>query len=67
MFALLDKGEMPLADMAAYLASVPIYRQMRETFFGGSNDEVAARMLGELVAAKAVTAEGGVLRPMMRA
>lgn len=67
VFALLDKGEMPLADMAAYLASVPIYRQMREAFFGGSNDEVAARMLGELVAAKAVTTEGGVLRPMMRA
>ncbi len=67
VFALLDKGEMRQADMAAYLASVPIYRQMRKAFLGGTNDEVAARMLSELLAANAVISEGGMLRPTMRA
>ena len=67
VFTLLDKGQMNLADVPAYLASVPVYRRMREEYQLGSNVEFAARMLEELLAAKALQIEGGMLRPTMRA
>ena len=66
VFALLDKGEMKIDDVAAYLNSVPVYRRLREEFLQGSNDELAARMMAELVAAKAVTVKGGMVRATMR-
>ena len=67
VFALLDKGEMKVAEVPAYLESGPVYRRMREAFLESSNEELAARMLDELVAARALTIESGVVRPMMRA
>ena len=67
VFALLDKREMKVADVPAYFESVPVYRRMREEFQLGSNDEFAARMLDELIAAKALKVEGGLLIPTMRA
>ena len=66
VFALLDKREMKVADVPAYFESVPVYRRMREEFQLGSNDEFAARMLDELIAAKALKVEGGLLIPTMR-
>ena len=66
VFTLLDKGQMNVADVPAYLASVPVYRRMREEYQLGSNDEFAARMLEELLAAKALKIENGVVRPTMR-
>jgi glyoxylase-like metal-dependent hydrolase (beta-lactamase superfamily II) len=67
VFALLDKGEMKIIDVPAYLESVPVYAQMREAYQLGTNAELAERMLGDLIKARAVMAEGGVIRPMMRA
>lgn len=67
VFTLLDKGQMNLADVPAYLASVPVYRRMREIYRLGSNDEFAARMLDELLAVKALKIENGSVRPTMRA
>ncbi|MEQ1516476.1 MAG: MBL fold metallo-hydrolase [Usitatibacteraceae bacterium] len=67
IYALLDKGEMREADVAAYFASVPVYDQMREEFLGGSNEELASRMLSELVGVGALSAVDAVLRPTMRA
>ncbi len=66
VFALLDKGVMKVDDVAAYLHSVPVYRRLREEFLQGTNDELAARMLAELVAVQAVAVEGGIVRATMR-
>ncbi|MEO8103624.1 MAG: MBL fold metallo-hydrolase [Betaproteobacteria bacterium] len=67
VFALLDKGEMNAADVPAYLESVPVYRRFREDFLGGTNDELAIRLLDELLKAGAVERAGGVVRATMRA
>ena len=67
VFALLDKGEMQVGDVPAYLESVPVYRRLRKEFLSGSNDELAARMLDELVVAGALRLADGVVRPTMRA
>jgi len=67
VFALLDKGAMRWPDVPAYLESVPVYRRLRAEFLSGSNDELAERLLSELVAAKALKVENGLIRPTMRA
>jgi glyoxylase-like metal-dependent hydrolase (beta-lactamase superfamily II) len=67
VFTLLDKGRMNVADVPAYLASVPVYRRMREEYQLGSNEEFAARMLDELLAARALKIENGSVMPTMRA
>jgi glyoxylase-like metal-dependent hydrolase (beta-lactamase superfamily II) len=67
VFALLDKGRMKVADVPAYLESVPVYRRMREKFSLGANDEFAAQVLKELLAARAVKVEDGLVVPTMRA
>ncbi|MBL8524626.1 MAG: MBL fold metallo-hydrolase [Betaproteobacteria bacterium] len=67
VFALLDKESMPMADVPAYLESVPVYRQLREEFLGGSNEELVDGMLRGLIASGAVVEEGGYLRANMRA
>ena len=67
VFALLDKGGMQVAEVPAYLDSVPVYRRMREQFQLGANDQFAARMVDELLAVKALKVDNGMLRPTMRA
>jgi glyoxylase-like metal-dependent hydrolase (beta-lactamase superfamily II) len=67
VFALLDKGEMKVTEVPAYLESVPVYRRLRKEFLSGTNDELATRMINELVVAKALAIENGVVRPTMRA
>jgi glyoxylase-like metal-dependent hydrolase (beta-lactamase superfamily II) len=67
VFALLDRREMKVVDVPAYLESVPVYRRMREQFQLGKNDAFAAAMLEELVTAKALKVEDGFIRPTMRA
>jgi glyoxylase-like metal-dependent hydrolase (beta-lactamase superfamily II) len=67
VFALLDKGRMKVADVPTYLESVPVYRRMREEFSLGANDEFAAQVLKELLAARAVKVEDGLVVPTMRA
>ncbi len=67
VFALLDRGEMKATEVPAYLESVPVYRRLRQEFLSGSNDELATRMIAELVAAKALKIENGLVAPTMRA
>ena len=66
VFALLDKGEMKVDEVAAYLDSVPVYRRLREAFLHGTNDELAARMMAELVAVKAVRVDDEIISATMR-
>ena len=67
VFALLDKGGMKMSAVPGYLESVPVYRQFRDDFLGGTNAELAERVVSELVAAKALAVDGEMLRPTMRA
>jgi glyoxylase-like metal-dependent hydrolase (beta-lactamase superfamily II) len=67
VFALLDKEAMPVSEVPAYLESVPVYRQLREEFLGGSNEDLVSSMLRGLIASGAVVEEGGRLRAAMRA
>jgi glyoxylase-like metal-dependent hydrolase (beta-lactamase superfamily II) len=67
VYALLDRGSMRLADVPAYVKRVPVYSQMREVFLGGSNDELATRLVSDLVRAGALSVQDGVVRATMRA
>jgi glyoxylase-like metal-dependent hydrolase (beta-lactamase superfamily II) len=67
VYSLLDKGGMKVAEVPAYLESVPVYRRLRKEFLSGSNDELAARMLHELVAARALEIVDGLVKATMRA
>ena len=67
VFVLLDREQMNLRDLPAYLAGVPIYRDMNEKFLHLSYEELAARMTSELVKAGAILVANDVMRPTMRA
>ena len=67
VFALLDRGSMPVDEMPAYVASVPCYRQLDEAFLGMGLPALAAAMREDLQRAGAVTIERGALRPTMPA
>jgi glyoxylase-like metal-dependent hydrolase (beta-lactamase superfamily II) len=66
VFALLDKGEMKVGEVAAYFDSVPVYRRLRDEFLRGSNEELAAQILAELVAVQAVMIDDAIVRANMR-
>lgn len=63
VFALLDRGGMPLADYPGYLASVPVFGEWNAAFLGEPPDELAAALLTELERAGAVIRRAGVLLP----
>lgn len=67
VFSMLDRRGMALAEVPAYIASVPVYGQMREGFLGGSNEELAESLVADLTRAGALVLEAGMLRPTMRA
>ncbi len=71
VFALLDRGSMPVADLPAYLRAVPVYPQMCEGYLGCGEEQLAESMLRELRLAKAVNVEAGadgeIIMPTMRA
>ena len=67
VFALLDKREMKAADVPAYLESVPVYRRLREEFLSGTNDELAARMVDDLISSGAIKMDNGMVAATMRA
>ena len=67
VFALLDRGSMPLADVAAYLESVPCYRELGERFLGQAPRDMAPWLLGDLQRGNAVSLRDAVLRPLMAA
>jgi glyoxylase-like metal-dependent hydrolase (beta-lactamase superfamily II) len=66
VFALLDKQQMPVSEMAAYVASVPTYRKLDEEFLHIGVDELAMLMQRELLAGGAVVMNDGLLSATMR-
>ena len=67
VFALLERGRMPLADVAAYVGRVPCYRQMSDRFLGLDPAALADYIVHDLQRAGAVVVEGGIVRPTMAA
>ena len=67
VFALLDKQRMAVTDVPAYLAGVPVYRDMNEGYLFCDYNMLAERTLSELVAANAVKIEEGWVTPNMAA
>ena len=67
VFALLDRGGMPVADVAGYVERVPCYGQLSERFLGLDAPALAEWMLGDLERGGAVRIAGGVVAPTMAA
>ena len=67
VFALLDKGHMRLNELPDYLARVPIHREMNAQFLKMPFDDLANRVVNELVIAGAIHVSDGVMRATMRA
>lgn len=67
VFALLERGRMPLAEVAPYVGRVPCYRQMSERFLGLDPAALAQYIVGDLQRAGAVAVEGGMVSPTMAA
>ncbi len=67
VFALLDRGAMPVAAVEGYVARVPCYRKLSERFLGLGPRELAESLVADLSKAGAVRIEDGVLKPAMPA
>lgn len=67
VFALLDRGRMPVADVAGYLARVPCYGEVSARFLGMDAATLAQWMLADLERAGAVRIAQGEVRPAMPA
>lgn len=67
VFALLDRGRMPVGEVAAYLERIPCYRQLSERFLGMDAPALASWLLGELERSGAVGIHAGEVRPAMAA
>ena len=67
VFALLDRGSMPLADVEGYVARVPCYRELSDRFLGMDAKALAAMVLGDLERAGAVRIANGNVVPTMAA
>jgi hypothetical protein len=67
VFALLDRGAMPVAQLGDYLERVPCYRQIGERFLGQEPREMATWILSDLERAGAIRVDDGHVRPLMAA
>jgi glyoxylase-like metal-dependent hydrolase (beta-lactamase superfamily II) len=67
VFALLDRQEMNVAGVAAYMGRVPCYREMSQRFLGLDDEALAEYLLADLARARAITIREGVARPAMAA
>jgi glyoxylase-like metal-dependent hydrolase (beta-lactamase superfamily II) len=67
VFALLDRGEMAVAEVPAYVARVPCYAQLSERFLGLDSTALAAWLLEDLRAGGSIRVDGGCVRPAMAA
>jgi glyoxylase-like metal-dependent hydrolase (beta-lactamase superfamily II) len=63
MFSLLDRGQVPVAGLARYLGSVPVFRDWTTTFLGMRTEEAAAILLADLKRSLSVRIEDGFVRP----
>ena len=66
VFALLDRGSMPLAEVAPYLERVPCYRAVAQ-FLGHEPGAMAEWLVPDLERSKSVAVRDGVVRPTMAA
>ena len=67
VYALLDKGSMAIADIAAYLGRVPCHRRLAERFLRREPKELAEWLVADLLRSGAVRLEGGRAWPTMAA
>ncbi|HSN19615.1 MAG TPA: MBL fold metallo-hydrolase, partial [Usitatibacter sp.] len=67
VFALLDKGSMPAAEVRSYVARVPCYLQLSKRFLGMDAAALADWMLADLERGGAVAVRDGIVRPTMPA
>ncbi|HEX9390209.1 MAG TPA: MBL fold metallo-hydrolase [Usitatibacteraceae bacterium] len=67
VFALLDKGSMPVDELPAYLARVPVYGELSERFLHLDFEALAEAMLSDLLKIGALRIDEGRMRPTMRA
>lgn len=67
VFALLDRGSMPVGEVEGYVARVPCYRDVSERFLGMDAKALADMILGDLQRAGAVRIANGNVIPTMTA
>ena len=67
VFNLLDLGRLPREGLAAYVDSVPLFRDAGTRILGKDVDTLAAWLLDELLRAGAVRLDGGDIVPTMAA
>lgn len=67
VFALLDRQAMAAAEVPAYVARVPCYRETSTRFLGLDDGALAAWMLADLERAGAITIRDGLVRPTLPA
>jgi glyoxylase-like metal-dependent hydrolase (beta-lactamase superfamily II) len=67
VFALLDRQEMSVSDVAAYVGRVPCYRRMSRRFLGMDDAALAEFLLCDLARSGAIAIRDGVVRPTLAA
>jgi len=61
VFSLLDRGRLPCAALAEYVAAVPLYREYNTRYFGWDAARLARWLGEELIASRAVRISDGFL------
>lgn len=67
VFALLDRGSMPIGDVEPYVARVPCYREVSDRFLGMDAKALAEMILADLQKAGAIRIASGNVMPTMAA
>ncbi len=67
VFALLDRGSMPVADLPGYLERIPCYTRMAERFIHQAPRDMAEWVMADLLRAGAIAVTGDTMRPTMAA
>jgi glyoxylase-like metal-dependent hydrolase (beta-lactamase superfamily II) len=63
VFALLDRQEMPLEEVAGYLSRVPCYGDLSDKFLGTRPEALAEWLVEDLKRSGAIEVSGGVVHP----
>jgi glyoxylase-like metal-dependent hydrolase (beta-lactamase superfamily II) len=63
VFALLDRRQMALGEVADYLARVPCYRMLSEKFLGQAPETLAESLVQDLARVGAIAVTDGIVRP----
>jgi hypothetical protein len=66
-FSLLDLGRLPLADLAAFVERVPLFRNVGRDHLGMAPAELAEWLKSELLRAGAIAIVGDDIVPTMAA